>query len=93
VYELLAERASGLPITAPAQIVGLQVAKTDKGQRVATSHPVVGARELLVGEPDSPGVLEAVAKMIHSGTFVGNPRSMLCGPKFCPIYQRCRFRK
>jgi hypothetical protein len=93
VYELLAERASGLPITEPARIVGLQVAKTEKGRRVAVSHPVAGARDVLVGEPDSPGVLEIVAKMIHSGVFPGNPRSMLCHPKYCPIYNRCKFRK
>lgn len=93
VYELLAERASGIPITAPAQIIGLQVAKTDRGQRVATSAGVEGARDVLVGEADSPGVLEVVAKMIHSGTFIGNPRSMLCGAKYCPIHDRCKFRK
>lgn len=92
VYELLAERASELPITGPAQIIGLQVAKTEKGQRAGTGE-VSGAREVLIGEADSPGVLEIVAKMIHSGVFPGNPRSMLCNPKFCPIYNRCKFRR
>lgn len=93
VYELLAERASGLPITEGAQIVGLQTGKTEKGQRVATSTPVVGARDVLVGDEDSPGVLETVARMIHAGAFPGNPRSIMCHEKFCPIYKRCRFRK
>lgn len=93
VYELLAERASGLPITEGGQVIGLQVAKTDRGQRVAVSEPINGARDVLIGEPDSPGVLEVVARMIHEGTFVGNPRSMLCGEKYCPIYNTCKFRK
>jgi hypothetical protein len=93
VYELLAERASGLPITEPAQIIGLQTGKTAKGQRVAVSGPVSGARDVLIGEEDSPGVLEIVSRMIHSGTFPGNPRSMLCHEKYCPIYQTCKFRK
>lgn len=93
VYELLAERASGLPITEPARIIGLQTGKTDKGRRAAVSDPVEGARDVLVGEPDSPGVLEIVAKMIHSGTFPGNPRSMLCHQKYCPVWSTCRFRK
>lgn len=93
VYELLAERASGLSITGGAQIIGLQVAKTDKGRRVAASHPVEGARDVLVGDDDSPGVLEVVAKMIHAGAFPGNPRSMLCHQKFCPIWGRCKWRK
>ena len=92
VYELLAERASGLPITEGAQIIGLQTGKTEKGQRVAVSKSVIGARDALVGEEDSPGVLEVIARMIHSGSFVGNPRSTLCSPKFCPIYNACRFR-
>lgn len=92
VYELLAERASDLPITGPAQIIGLQAGKTEKGQRAGLGE-IVGARDVLVGEPDSPGVLETVAQMLHSGIFFGNPRSMLCHPKFCPIYDRCKFRK
>ena len=86
VYELLAEKASGLPITEPGVIVGLQTAKTEKGQRVALSGPIVGAREVLLGEPDSPGVLETVAKLINNGVFAGNPKSMLCSKKYCPIY-------
>lgn len=93
IYELLAEHASGLPVTEPGRIVGLQVAKTDRGQRVGVSEPVNGARDVLIGTPDSPGVLEILANMIHAGTFPGNPRSMLCHEKYCPIYQTCKFRK
>lgn len=93
VYELLAERASGLPITAPAQVIGLQVAKTERGQRVATSHPIVGARDMLVGTPDEPGMLQMVASLIHSGNFLGNPRSQLCHERYCPIWSTCRWRK
>lgn len=93
VYELLAEQASGIPITAPARVIGLQTGKTAKGQRVAVSEPIVNARSVLIGDEESPGVLEAVAAMIHSGNFVGNPRSMMCHEKYCPIYNRCKFRK
>jgi len=93
VYELLAETASGLPVTAPAKIVGLQTGKTERGQRAAESAPIVGARETLIGDADSPGVLEVIAQMIHSGNFVGNPRSMLCHVRYCPIFHKCRFRR
>lgn len=93
VYELLAQAASGVPITEPARVIGLQTGKTERGQRVAVSDPVTGARDVLVGDGDSPGVLEIVSKMINSGTFPGNPRSMLCGDKYCPIYSTCKFRK
>lgn len=92
VYELMAERASGLPITAPAQIIGLQTGKTDRAQRVATGD-VHGAREMLIGEDGSPGVLEIAARMVHSGTFPGNPRSQLCSAKYCPAFNACRFRR
>lgn len=93
VYELLADKASGVPITEPGNIIGLQVAKTDRGQRVAVSSPIEGARSVLVGDGESPGVLETVAHMIHSGNFPGNPRSMLCHERYCPIFQSCKFRR
>lgn len=93
VYEILAQFASGMPITAPGQIIGLQTGKTDKGQRAARSEPIHFARDVLIGDADSPGVLETVAGMIHAGRFPGNPRSMLCGEKYCPIYNTCKFVK
>lgn len=92
IYELLAEHASGIAITEPAQIVGLQVAKTERGQRVGIGE-VHGVRDVLLGDQDSPGVLQIVARMIQSGIFHGNPRSMLCHEKYCPIYQTCKFRR
>lgn len=92
VYELLAERASGLPITGPAQIVGMNTGKTERGQRIGTGE-VVGVREVLVGDHNSPGVLEAIAHMINAGNFIGNPRSMQCGPRYCPVFNTCKFRK
>lgn len=93
VYELLAQHASGLNISEPAQIIGLQTGKTAKGQRVAVSEPVEHARDTLVGDADSPGVLEMLSKMLHSGSFPGNPRSMLCGERYCPIYSTCKYRR
>ncbi len=93
VYELLAEHGSGLKITQGGEIIGLQVAKTERGQRVARSEPIRGARDVLIGTSDSPGVLEIVARQIHEGLFPGNPRSMLCGEKYCPIFNTCKFRK
>lgn len=92
VYELLAEHGSGLPITDRARVVGMQTGKTAKAQRVATGD-IDGARDVLIGEPDAPGILEVVAKMIHAGIFPGNPRSMMCHERYCPIYRTCKFRK
>lgn len=93
VYELLAEHASGLNITEPARIIGLQVAKTERGQRAGVSQGVTGARDVLVGDSDSPGVLEMVSRMINAGAFPGNPRSMMCHNRYCPIYDGCKYRR
>lgn len=92
VYELLAEAASGVPITGPAQIIGLNTGKTAAAQRAGFGE-IRGAREVLLGDGDTPGVLENASRLIHSGSFYGNPRSMLCSEKFCPIHQVCKFRK
>ncbi len=91
-YELMAEAASGLQITGPAEIVGMQTGKTDKAQRVGTAK-IAGARELLLGDGKIPGVLEHASRILHSGVFYGNPRSMLCSSKFCPVFTNCHFRK
>lgn len=92
VYELLAEASTGRAIDAPAKIIGLQVAKTDSGRRAGIGE-IVGAKELLVGTEDAPGLLEIAAEMIKSGRLYGNPRSSLCGKKWCPVYDSCRFRR
>ncbi len=91
VYELLAENAMGLQITAPAQIVGMQTAKTAAGQRVGTGE-VPNARAALVGTEEQPGLLEHASRLIHSGAFYGNPKSFLCSAKYCPAHPTCRFK-
>lgn len=92
VYELLAERASGIPITESAQIIGMQTGKTAVAQRIGEGL-IMGARDVLIGEEGSPGILESASKLIHSGVFWGNPKSMLCGPKYCPRFSTCNYRK
>ena len=92
VYELLAQEASGIAIREPAQIIGLQTGKTAKAQRIGTAE-VGQTRELLVGTPDEPGLLQLAADIVHSGRFYGNPRSMLCSQKYCPAFPTCRFRR
>jgi hypothetical protein len=92
VYELLAEKGSGLPITQPARIFGLNTAKTPASQRVGTGI-INDARSVLVGDEESPGILQMGAKLIHGGDFWGNPKSMMCHERYCPIYLTCKFRK
>ncbi len=92
VYELLAQHSRGSPITGPAQIIGMNTAKTPAAQRIGTGE-IVGAREVLLGDGETPGVLEHASRIIHSGSFFGNPKSMMCSPVYCPIHSTCKFRK
>lgn len=92
VYELLAEQASGVPITAPAQIIGMNTAKTPTSQRIGTGE-ISGARDVLLGDGETPGILEMAAKIIHAGNFWGNTKSMMCHEKYCAVYGTCKFRK
>ena len=92
VYELLAEHASGIPITGAAQIIGMNTAKTPEAQRVGTGE-ISGAREVLLGDGEKPGILEMAAKIIHAGNFWGNPQSMMCHQHYCAAYSTCKFRK
>ncbi|WP_026641148.1 RecB family exonuclease [Bordetella petrii] len=91
VYELLAEFSIGEPLTAPAQIIGLQTGKTAAAQRVGTGE-IVEARGALVGTADSPGLLEHASRIIHSGSFYGNPKSYLCSARYCPRHSTCKFK-
>lgn len=92
VYELLAEQAGGMPITGAAQIIGMNTAKTPASQRVGTGE-IAGAREVLLGDGESPGILEHASRIIHSGNFWGNPKSMMCHERYCAAYPTCKFRK
>lgn len=92
VYELLAESASGVPITGPAQIIGMNTAKTPALQRTGIGI-ISGARDVLLGDAESTGILEHAARIIHSGSFWGNPKSMMCHQAYCAAYSSCKFRK
>jgi len=91
VYELLAENAMGLHITAPAQIVGMNTGKTAAAQRVGTGD-VANARAALIGTEEQPGLLEHASRLIKSGAFYGNSKSFLCSEKYCPRHPVCGFK-
>lgn len=91
VYELLAQHAMGVDITAPAQIVGLNTGKTPAAQRVGTGE-VDSPRHALIGSEETPGLLEHAANLIHAGAFYGNSKSVLCSAKYCPRHGVCAFK-
>lgn len=85
IYELLAESKLGLPITEPALVAGLD---TEKGT-AAISEPIPGARDLVAGTAERPGLLQAVASYLESGIFPPNPKSQLCSEQYCSNYAHC----
>lgn len=90
IYRLMAENALGRPLDAPDQIVGLNTAKTDVAQRVACGE-IRDSRRPLVGDEDTPGLIELAARMLKSGIFPPNPRSTMCSPKYCAGFAKCKF--
>jgi hypothetical protein len=79
-------------IAAPARVIGMQTGATDKAQRIAIGE-IDSPRDVLIGTPEAPGALQHAARFLQTGMFYGNPRSQLCGEKYCPIHGTCSFRK
>lgn len=91
VYELAVELSFNIKIDIPAVIAGLNAAKTSDAQRAGLGY-IHGAKELVLGEHGEKGLLHYAAHYINRGLFHGNPRSMLCLKKFCPIFHKCKWR-
>lgn len=92
VYEILAEAGIGQPMAAPAQIIGLQTNLTPEKQRIAAVE-VAGCKEVLLGDELQTGLLPVAARLAHGEMTFGNPRSIMCSPKFCPRYSNCFWRR
>ena len=52
----------------------------------------MNARIALVGDDESPCLLQHASTLIHSGSFYGNPKSYLCSAKYCPKHPTCKFK-
>ncbi|GAB3482246.1 RecB family exonuclease [Azotobacter salinestris] len=87
-YELLYEHTTGEPCTAPAEIIGLKT----KGKPVAATGEIHGARELMVGNDQFPGLIQIGADMFRSGLFPPNPQSFTCNPKYCARWGACPYK-
>jgi hypothetical protein len=87
IYRIIAEAALERVLDAPDEIIGLQVAQN---ARVGCAE-IRDSRTPLVGNEDSPGLIEMAGRMLKSGIFPPNPRSMLCSSLYCGGYSRCTF--
>lgn len=87
-YELLYEHTTGEAITEPAEIIGL---KTSGKPEIAVSE-IKDARLRMVGDENSPGLLQYAAEMFRSGLFPPNPQSFICSQKYCSRWGVCKFK-
>lgn len=88
IYTVLAEKATGLEMNLPSRILGLS---TTKQPRAGVAE-VRGAKAALVGVDGAPGMLELVGKLLDAELFLANPRSQLCGEKYCVYWNKCTYR-
>lgn len=65
-----------------AEIIGI---KTTKKPEIALGR-IIEPEKVLLGDGTHGGYLQYLAHMIRTGNFIGNPRSMFCSKKSCPIY-------
>jgi hypothetical protein len=84
IYQFMTETYLGMEMDLPAEIIGIN---TSKGTVTITEIP--RAKEIVLGTPDQPGLLEGAASILRSGMFPPNPSSMMCSVKYCPIYATC----
>lgn len=86
-YELLYEHTTGQPITDDAEIIGLKT----KGTAEIGTGTIRNAKRVMVGDQDTPGLIEFAAEMFKTGRFYPNPKSLLCSDKYCPRHATCPF--
>lgn len=86
-YELLYEHSTGNAITGPGEILGINTS----GSFQFGTADVHGAKALLLGNDDAPGLIELAAGMFRTGLFYPNPQSTLCDARYCPRFARCPY--
>lgn len=86
-YELLYEHTTGQQITEAAEIIGMKT----KGKAEIATGTISNGRLMMVGTEDTPGLIDFAAEMFRTGKFYPNPKSMMCGEKYCPRWKTCHF--
>lgn len=86
-YEILYEHTTGEPITAEAHIIGLKT----RGTPEAGVGEIRGAKQMMVGTEDFPGLIQIGAEMLRTGLFPPNPQSFTCSAKYCPRWSTCPY--
>lgn len=77
-YQILTEYTTGQEVQDAAEIIGLST-----GTPAVAVGQIHGAREILLGKDDQPGLIHYAAQMFKSGLFPPNNASSLCGQRYC----------
>lgn len=86
IYQILSEHTDGQE-TDGSQILALQTSsKCETGVSA-----VFDAKAMLLGDENTPGLLDMAGKMMKSGLFPPNPQSSLCGAKYCARFSTCKY--
>lgn len=88
-YELLFEHTTGLQVDDVAEIIGM---KTSGKPEIATGQ-IQGAKQMMVGTDEFPGLIEIGASMFRTGLFPPNPQSQLCSERYCPRWGKCHYKQ
>jgi hypothetical protein len=86
-YELLFEHTTGQQVDDVAEIIGM---KTSGKPEIATGQ-IQGAKQMMVGTDEFPGLIEIGASMFRTGLFPPNPQSQLCSERYCPRWSKCPY--
>lgn len=87
-YELLFEHTTGRTINGDAEIIGMKT----KGKPEIATGKIFGAKRILVGDSETPGLLDFAKMYLKEGKFPPDTNSILCNEKYCPRWKTCKFK-
>lgn len=82
LLEVMVAKQTHKDMTLPAEIIALPTS----GEHSCAVGTMDRPSRILLGEGRHAGLLKAAANMAKHEMFHGNPKSMLCGEKYCPVY-------
>jgi len=88
VYAILHEQVLKEPVDEQGEIIGLC---TSKSALIGVSQ-IKSPKVQILGRGDgAPSLIEHAANMLKTGLFPPNPKSNLCGQRYCPRWNTCTF--
>jgi hypothetical protein len=86
-YQLLYEHTTGLQTDDVSEVIGM---KTGGKPEIATGT-TTGAKQLMTGTEEYPGLIEIGAQMFRTGLFPPNPQAFTCSERYCSRWKTCKY--